>query len=502
MATNGQNFDKEQEIKALKDSLCRILGSLSRVPTEKEIKTAFKDQEGYNINVALEKIDVTLIHFLRFHCKSFCDVYRLDGNVKILRLFEPSSQVGQNKKHKKHQKNIPKLHVNVGKVDARNPQSKIPLNKSKSVANLSEKVDDELSQYIYNRKSKTSLETDVSPDKVNKTTLSVNSSSEFPCLKKESEETVLSEILNEGNNKKSDLETTNDFNFENLDKSLTEIQREVAEEKQIDESRRFETADDSMDCRFSNGSGNQQAASDFQLEYFMKIRYPEIIDDPKVSIPTPKLKIITDRILFEIRITMAYSPTQFWFQYGEETLFIHMKSLNEFYGRLPVGHLVIDKSNVRINLVVATKFHDTWQRARILSEVNDENNVQVFLVDIGCTCWKSLSNIRYLLKMFSMYPMKALKGALSGIRPRNGENFWSEEFSRHFCSHVFDKKLFGAIKSLRHDGVFLLEITEKITKRENLSQEMIHKDLADPATVDNYFPYAYPLPFAAINFCI
>jgi hypothetical protein len=107
MSSPVKDNDKEAEIKHLKNIFKNVLQTLGKISNEKDFKKAFREQEGQNINNALDKvkfdikvkyfvkiliprfqieIGTTVYNFLRFSCSDICDVYRNDGEIKIHRL--------------------------------------------------------------------------------------------------------------------------------------------------------------------------------------------------------------------------------------------------------------------------------------------------------------------------------------------------------------------------------------------------------------------------------
>lgn len=50
------------------------------------------------------------------------------------------------------------------------------------------------------------------------------------------------------------------------------------------------------------------------------IEFPEIIQDCTYKIPSPLVRKTQANLHFELYISEVHSPTQFWFQYGEEHL--------------------------------------------------------------------------------------------------------------------------------------------------------------------------------------
>lgn len=48
--------EKETEINELVNVTSRILGSLGKVTTERDLRKAYREEEGHNINVILDKV--------------------------------------------------------------------------------------------------------------------------------------------------------------------------------------------------------------------------------------------------------------------------------------------------------------------------------------------------------------------------------------------------------------------------------------------------------------
>lgn len=68
--------DRENEMAKLKSILGSILISFRGICYEKDLKKSYKDRYGQNINLVLEKLDTSLLNFLRFNCREFCTIFR------------------------------------------------------------------------------------------------------------------------------------------------------------------------------------------------------------------------------------------------------------------------------------------------------------------------------------------------------------------------------------------------------------------------------------------
>lgn len=224
--------------------------------------------------------------------------------------------------------------------------------------------------------------------------------------------------------------------------------------------------------------------------------YPDVIEDPSFTIPSPKIKTLSNKLHFEVHLTVVYSPSQFWFQYGDESLYVLMNSLYEFYSKLPRGDLVISAQNLKPGLMVAAQINDSWHRAQVIYEPNEDDEVRLFFVDFGTHDLIHICNVRYLLKRFSNAPLKALRGSMVGACPKYNEDEWNISARKEFYDMVSDQKLYATIRFHREDDdVYDLELTSQINSLY-VADIMIHQGLADHEEVIESFPFAIPLSIA------
>lgn len=108
--------ESEKESARLKSMLGHLLKSCQRICFEKDLKKAYRDEYGQNINIVLEKLDTNLLNFLRFHCREFCSIFRPtnkhDHDYRIHPIVAYTSKIEEttSNRKKKHKKNeAPKL---------------------------------------------------------------------------------------------------------------------------------------------------------------------------------------------------------------------------------------------------------------------------------------------------------------------------------------------------------------------------------------------------------
>lgn len=100
----------EQAEQKLKNDLYKVMATLEKCVPEKDLRKAYRDITGQNVNIAIQNIQAgNVLHFLRFKCRDFCEVDKLDGVRRVHRLFETEND--EPKCHKKKQKSnaAPKL---------------------------------------------------------------------------------------------------------------------------------------------------------------------------------------------------------------------------------------------------------------------------------------------------------------------------------------------------------------------------------------------------------
>ncbi|CAO1384464.1 unnamed protein product [Diamesa tonsa] len=212
------------------------------------------------------------------------------------------------------------------------------------------------------------------------------------------------------------------------------------------------------------------------------IEFPEIIQDCTYKIPCPLVRKTQANLHFELYISEVHSPTQFWFQYGEEHLEELMNYMKDFYTELRKDDLSISPKNAKPGLIVAAFLFSKWQRAEILEEVDENNQLLVFFFDYGTKERIGLKNLKYLLETFSKIPRKALRGCLHGIKPKDGDATWKIKTSLVLLGKIEDKRMFGRVVNHRkEDNVFELIVKESVSDRYSLSDILIKEGYADPA---------------------
>lgn len=228
-----------------------------------------------------------------------------------------------------------------------------------------------------------------------------------------------------------------------------------------------------------------------------RIEYPEIIQDCSFKIPKPKLKTFDYKLLFEVHMVVVFSPSQFYFQYGEQTIGALMNELNHLYSIIPKDDLVIDVTNIKPGLIVAAKVYDSWHRAQVMLKPDDRHNVMLFFVDFGTQIAVNVSDIRYLLKVYAVEPSKALRGSLFGICPKDEADEWEPFVRQQFFARVANKKLFATIKSYFEEGnVYELELNETVSGVMSVNEQMVLSKFADQEVTRETFPFAIPMETA------
>lgn len=227
-----------------------------------------------------------------------------------------------------------------------------------------------------------------------------------------------------------------------------------------------------------------------------KIVYPEIIEDPQFEAPKPNIKTLTSKLMFDVHIIVVRSPWEFWFQYADQSINILMHRMKEFYDEMPEYDLLIPDDNMKPGLIVAAKVSDTWHRARVISGPDRFDDVRLFFIDFGTSDAVHASNLRYLVKFFGEDPVKALRGSLAGVCPKNGEDSWTPTTRQVFFDSVANKKLFATIRSYREDDeTYEVELSEKIANWPGIGEQMFRRGFADREEIKSNFQYAVPLSY-------
>ena len=109
------SVDNDEEVAHLKETLVDLMSSLGKITTDKELRKAYRENSGVNINVTIDRLGLdNFYNFLRFRCRDICEVYKNDGEVKVQRVFLEKFTSVENltkvQKKKKQKKNVaPKL---------------------------------------------------------------------------------------------------------------------------------------------------------------------------------------------------------------------------------------------------------------------------------------------------------------------------------------------------------------------------------------------------------
>lgn len=223
---------------------------------------------------------------------------------------------------------------------------------------------------------------------------------------------------------------------------------------------------------------------------FLKV-FPEVVTEPTFMIPNPKIVSLNERISTAVRITNVYSPSQFWFQYGQDTLQPLIKQLEDFYSSVSEHELMISNENLQPGLVVAAMCFGVWQRAQIVGRDVNDDLVEVFLIDVGCKVFCNRYYVRYLLKQFTSSPKRALRGSLVDASLRNVID-WNFKICQQFFNLVNDKALYATIRFHREvDDVFRMELSYEVDSI-NLGQMLtaVAKEISKSSS------YAALMPFA------
>lgn len=226
-----------------------------------------------------------------------------------------------------------------------------------------------------------------------------------------------------------------------------------------------------------------------------RLEFPPVVTDPNFKIPSPKLKVLAEKVVFEVNLTLIHSPAQFWFQYGDASLYFLMNRLKAFYSNLTDDDLYMSRATMQPGLVVAAKVMTSWHRVQVVNEPDSSGQVNLFFLDFGTYDLVHFSNIRYLLKTFAETPVKALRGQLVGVFPALSQGKWNYSACKAFFELVAQKKLFACIRSSSDDcEVCKLELTDKINSEMRICQALIRLGLAVASNAHETFPYAIPLP--------
>lgn len=228
-----------------------------------------------------------------------------------------------------------------------------------------------------------------------------------------------------------------------------------------------------------------------------RFSYPDIIVDPNFVFKNPKVKSLASKLTFTVYLTNIFSPSQFYFQYGEESLFVLMNYLYEFYSQLPPGDLVVSVKSIKPGLTVAAKISESWLRAQVVDVPDVYGDMKLFFVDFGVCSSTKVSNIRYLLQRFANTPKKALRGSMVGAAPQKAHDNWPVLSRQAFIGLVDNKKLCATIRFYREvDDVFELELSGRVNSPISIAEMLVSGGFAEAKNIGESFPYAILMPIA------
>jgi hypothetical protein len=295
---------------------------------------------------------------------------------------------------------------------------------------------------------------------------------------------------------KAPPQVKNPFDFPSLPSTGNLAKEEKEEVREIVE---YESATEDEDEEYEEEyhSDEQQVVQVPKLldDFIFRKSFPDVVTDPKYFIASPKLKTLSKPVYFEVHLTAVHSPSQFYFQYAFQTLFMLMNEMEQFYTKLSYADLVMSSENMKPGLLVAAKVLNFWHRAKIISP-GDDGQVKVFLVDFGTTKSINMIDIRYLLKTFTSISVKALRGSIVGIAPRNGE--WNRSTRKTFFDLTAKKQLFASIRSYcSADEVHVIDLKEKLisltTISNTLNQMQVGNVKFEVVVESETFPFAVPM---------
>lgn len=228
--------------------------------------------------------------------------------------------------------------------------------------------------------------------------------------------------------------------------------------------------------------------------------HPEVISDPNFAIPNPKIKQLFRKIMFEVNFTEIDSPSHFWFQYAEKSLDLLMNNMHDTYSILAPDELAVKVEELKVGLVVAAKVFDAWHRAQVALEPNTNGEALLFFVDFGTISMVNVSKIRYLLKGFGEEPVKALRGSMVGVCPKDPANGWSHDALKSFINLTTENKIFASIRFHReNENIFELDMNEQVPSSVNIVEALIDQGFAQPEEIKQSLPYAILLPTGDIK---
>lgn len=227
--------------------------------------------------------------------------------------------------------------------------------------------------------------------------------------------------------------------------------------------------------------------------------FPPVVEDPNFKISSPMIYFSSKQTSFEVHVSTVQSPHKFYFHYGDQDLFMLMNKMEKFYSQLSSDDLVIGVKSIRIGLVVAVKFDNTWQRAEVIAKPDVRGDVLLFLVDFGNKIRVQISTIRYLPVMFTFDPVKALRGAIIDIRPNYNTDKWHPSVNEKFFDMVSNQKLKATIRRYRQaDNEYDVQLCVCYNKIwYNIGALLVQYGHAKVKEVGDNCVFGMPLPVSA-----
>lgn len=227
--------------------------------------------------------------------------------------------------------------------------------------------------------------------------------------------------------------------------------------------------------------------------------FPPVVEDPNFKIPSPLIHFSPQETAFDVHVSTVQSPHKFYFHYGDQDLFMLMNKMEKFYSQLSNGDLVMSVKSIRVGLVVAAKFDNTWHRAEVTTKPDAGGYVPLFLLDFGSKIQVHISSVCYLPIMFTYDPVKALRGAIIDIRPKYNADKWNPVVNESFFGMVSNQKLKATIRRYRKDDneydVQLCVCYNMVW--HNIGQLLVQRGFAAVKEVVDTCAFGLPLPISA-----
>ncbi|KAL1502595.1 hypothetical protein ABEB36_007716 [Hypothenemus hampei] len=139
------------------------------------------------------------------------------------------------------------------------------------------------------------------------------------------------------------------------------------------------------------------------------------------SLKCPPLPKIGDNQFFQVYVTVAVNPFNFFIQPMASRLQLNemMRKLQSIYQGVQYGNLKVE--DVLPGNIYASKFEDgNWYRTSVIKVINSGASVSVFFCDFGYYQTLALNQLVPLSKEFMELPYQALKAKILRLKTRNG----------------------------------------------------------------------------------